>query len=188
MCPPTLRDNLDAFLGHLFLTSGGTRYVPWFGPEVLLVETFPESKPNAATPLLTALGLERRLGVPRLAIEHAVLAHGPDICLSLGLDPMEFVVTCIPFDAYLRLAPQWGWGAQERWTHFDGYQVTRQLHFWALVGGNARYGGPHDVASVARTYDSERLTARFAIVRRRRFRVREAQGELPLPVQEAPHS
>ncbi|HEX7408821.1 MAG TPA: hypothetical protein VF515_14395 [Candidatus Binatia bacterium] len=179
-CPPdvrpALRDNLDFLMVHPSITSAGTRYLPWFGPETLLVETFPETDPDARTALLHALGLSRRRGLPRMLVEDALLTHGSDVCVGLGLDPLEYVVTCIPFDVYLRLAPKYGWGQQEFWTHVDGYQVTRDLHLWALVGGNARYGGPDDFSSVQRDYDSERLTARFAVLRRERFLVRETAG------------
>lgn len=183
-CPaamrPALRESLDLLLGHPFISSAGTRYLPWFGTEVLLVESFPESDLDARTELLRVLGLPRRHGLSRLAIEDALLTRGPRICRELGLDPTEFTIACIPFDAYLRLAPEHGWGQQECWTHFDGYQVTRQLHLWALVGGNARYGGPDDLSSLARDYDSERVTARFAIVRRERFLVRDAGEDSPI--------
>lgn len=83
----------------------------------------------------------------------------------------------IPFDAYLRLAPKYGWGRAERWTHFDGYQVTRKLQLWALVGGNARFGGAEDLSSLNRDYESDHLTARFAVVRRERFLIRDARQD-----------
>ncbi len=179
-CPPdvrpVLRDNLDFLMIHPFITSAGTRYLPWFGTETLLVETFPEAAPETRTGLLRALGLSQRRGLPRIRLEDALLTHGPDICADLGVDPLEYVVVCIPFDAYLRLAPRYGWGQQDSWTHLDGYQITRDLQVWALVGGYAGFGGPDDLSSVTRDYDSERLTARFAILRRDRFLVRETAG------------
>ena len=75
----------------------------------------------------------------------------------------------------MRLAPKYSWGHQELWTHFDGYQVTHELGLWAVVGGHASYGGGDNLSSLVRDYDSDRLTARFAILRRQRFLAREAQ-------------
>jgi len=173
---PSLRDNLDLLLLHPFISSAGTRYLPWFGPETLLVESFPETEPDARTALLSALGLHRRRGLPRVAIEDAILTNGSRVCGQLELDPQEFIVACIPFDAYLRLAPQYGWGQQQSWTHFDGYQVTRELQLRALVGGDARYGGADDLCSVQRDYDSDRLRARFVVLRRQRFVARATPG------------
>ena len=176
-CPPAvsdgLREVLDLLMLHPFVTSAGSRYLPWFGPERLLVETFPETEPETRTGLLDALGLQSRRSVSRLAIDDAVRSHSGRLCTDLGLDPAAHAVVPIPFDAYLRLAPQFGWGRQHRWTHFDGYQVTRELHLRGLVGGDATYGGPEDMCSVARDYETERLLARFVIVRRDRFAARE---------------
>jgi len=167
-----LRHNLDLLIGHAFINSAGSRYLPTFQAETLLIETFPESEPDARTGLVAELGLSHRRGLPRLAIEDALLTRGPTICSNLGLDPTDFALVCVPFDAYLRLAPHRGWGQQELWTHMDGYQVTRNLDLWALVGGNARFGGSHDLSSVARRYDSDHLTVRLAVVRRDRLLVR----------------
>ena len=47
------------------------------------------------------------------------------MCEDLGLDPTAYRITCIPFDVYKRLADRYGWGTRPLWTHFDGYQVTR---------------------------------------------------------------
>ncbi len=178
-CPPdvrpSLRENLDFLIGHPFISSAGLRYLPWFGPETVLIETFPETDPNARTGLLTALGLPKRRGLSRTVIEDALLTNSPRVCTALGLEPVEFVVACIPFDAYVRLAPKYGWGQQECWTHFDGYQITRELQLWAVVGGHARFGGGDNLSALVRDYDSDRLTARFAILRRQRFAVRETQ-------------
>lgn len=180
-CPPdvrsSLRENLDLLMGHPFISSAGLRYLPWFGPETVLVETFPETDPDVRTGLLSALGLPKRRGLSRLVIEDALLTNGLHACTNLGLDPAECTVACIPFDAYLRLAPKYGWGREEFWTHFDGYQVTRELRLWALVGGNTRYGGADNLSILGRDYDSEKLTARFTILRRDRFLVRETRGE-----------
>ncbi len=178
-CPPdvrpSLRENLDFLMGHPYISSAGLRYLPWFGMETVLVETFPETVPDARTGALTALGLPKRSGCARIIIEDALLTNGPRVCTELGLDPAEFVVACIPFDAYVRLAPKYSWGHQELWTHFDGYQVTHELGLWAVVGGHASYGGGDNLSSLVRDYDSDRLTARFAILRRQRFLAREAQ-------------
>ena len=175
-CPPEigveLRRSLDVLMRHPFLTSCGARYLPWYGPEHLLVEVFSEDDPDAPTPFLDLLSLGCRRGVTRLDIEHALLSHGPAVCDRLGLDPVTYRVTCIPFDAYQRLAPRYAWGGQQLWTHFDGYQLTKELNLQALVGGDVRYGGPGDLCAVGRAYDSEHVTARFAIVRRDRLETR----------------
>jgi hypothetical protein len=158
---------------HPFLSSIGTRYLPWFGAESLLVESFSETDPDAHTLLLDFFVLPQRRGVTRLTLEDALRSRGMALCAELGLDPIEYVVTCIPFDVYSRLAPQQGWGRQERWTHFDGYQVTRDLAVHALVGGDARHGGPDDFCTVQRDYDSVRITTRLSVLRRERFLVRQ---------------
>lgn len=175
-CPPdvrqTFRESLDLVLLHPFMSSAGTRYLPWFGAETLLIEAFPETDPEARTPVLDRLGLSQRRGVPRLAIEDALRSHAVPLCEDLGVDPIEFTVACVPFDAYTRLAPQHGWGREQLWTHFDGYQVTRELRLHALVGGDVRYGGADDFCAVQRDYDAPRITARFCVLRRERFLAR----------------
>ena len=172
-CPPDMRpalwESLSGLLRQPFVSSAGSRYVPSFAAEQMLVETFPETEPDARSPLLQLLGLPRRRGVPRVVIEDAIRRGTSAVCRALGLDPFEFTVACIPFDAYLRLAARHGWGRQTLWTHFDGYQLTRDLHLRALVGGDVRYGGPDDLCSVGREYDSEHLTTRLVVLRRRRF-------------------
>jgi hypothetical protein len=179
-CPPGvapgLKSSLDALMVHPFVTSGGTRYLPWFGPEVALVEGFAEDGDESPAGLLQALGLPRRTALPRVRIEHALLGRGPALCAELDLDPQRYRLVCIPFDVYNRIGPERRWGRREIWTHFDGYQVTREFRLQALVGGDARFGGPDDLCGVARQYDSERITARFAIVRRERFEAREPRG------------
>lgn len=180
-CPPevggSLKISLDALMVHPFLTSGGTRYLPWFGPEAVIVESFPEEEPDARTPLLETLSLSRRRGLARLDLEDALLSKGPQVCEELGLDPWVYRLTCIPFDVYKRASGRYGWGRRELWTHLDGYQVTRDLHLQALVGGDVRFGGADDLCGVGRTYDSEHITARFAVVRRDRFGAREPSHE-----------
>jgi len=39
----------------------------------------------------------------------------------------------------------------------------------ALAGGDVRFGGLYDLLGLSRDYDSERLMARFAVVRRERM-------------------
>jgi hypothetical protein len=47
-CPPgvgpALKSSLDALMVHPFVSSAGTRYLPWFGREAALVEGFPEEE------------------------------------------------------------------------------------------------------------------------------------------------
>ncbi len=178
-CPPDIdgafHDNLELLMVHPFVTSVGTRYLPWFGREAVLVETFPENVSNAPSELLFALGLPERNGLSRKQIEDALRRNGPKVCELLGLDSVEFTVACIPFDVYARLAPRHSWGSRELWTHFDGYQLLSGPRLSALVGGDVRFGGPYDLCSVTRDYDPERLIVRFAVLRRQRFLVREAQ-------------
>ncbi|MDP6979335.1 MAG: hypothetical protein QF570_12155 [Myxococcota bacterium] len=175
-CPPEigmeLKSTFDTLMGHPALTSAGTRYLPWFGTEFVLVEAFPEDEPDTKSPLLDALSLPHRQGLARFTIEDALLSKGAAVCEDLGLDPIEYRITCIPFDIYNRLATRHGWGTERLWTHFDGYHVTRELKLLALVGGDVRHGGPDDLCAVGRAYDSRHITARFAIVRRDRFEAR----------------
>jgi hypothetical protein len=166
---PKLRESLDFLIAHPLITSAGIRYLPWFGPEAILIEDFAEQQVDANRGILDALGLPTRRGVPRLQIEDALLHRGAECCGTLGLNPSECVVVCVPFDAYQRLAPRYGWGQADLWTHLDGYQVTRDLKLLALVGGYARFGGPDDLSAISRSYDSDRVLARFAVVRRDRF-------------------
>lgn len=175
-CPPhirpSLKDTLDLLMGHVFVSSAGSRYLPWFGGEHVLVEPFPDESAGLGGVLLEQLRLPGRIGLSRLAVENALLNHGPRLCREIGLDPLEYKVVCIPFDVFARLAPTLGWGRSERWAHFDGYQVTRDLKLLALVGGDARFGGPDDLCSVGRDYESDRLLLRLAIVRRERLAAR----------------
>ncbi len=166
---PSLVENLLLLLRHPFLTSAGRRYLPTFDTEQILVESFPETEADARTPLLDLLGLSTRRGLSRIVIEDAILRFGGRVALALRLDPLEFTVACIPFDAYLRLADRHGWGRQNVWTHFDGYQLVGDCDLRALVGGDTRYGGPSDFCSVGRSYGGDHLTARFTVVRRRRL-------------------
>jgi hypothetical protein len=90
-------------------------------------------------------------------------------CAALGLDPFEFTVAAIPFDAYVRLARARGWGRHPLWTHLDGYQLTADARSRALVGGHDHYGGADGLYAVGCDYDADRLLARFVVLRRRRF-------------------
>jgi hypothetical protein len=120
-----------------------------------------------------SLRLPGRRGLPRIAIEQALLMHGARFLeKELGLDPRVFRLVCIPPDVYVRLGEAEGWGRQPFWTHFDGYlirTVMGQVRLQALAGGDVRYGGLYDVLAVSREYDSDRLLARFAVVQRARM-------------------
>lgn len=169
-----LRSNLVVFMNRIFVTSAGTRYLPWCVAEDLLVEAFDEPAAGAASepipsPLLAALGLPRRAGLARGTIEKALVARGADVVADLGLDPREFRIVCVPADVYTRLGAKLGWGRRQLWTHFDGYVAAPDRKLLPLAGGDVRYGGLHDVVAVGAGYDSDRLIARFAVVQRRRF-------------------
>jgi len=165
-----VRDLLDQFLRQVFVNSGGARYLPPFTTESILVEDFPEEGEAPATgPLLGALGLPRRRGLSRLAIDRALLEHGPGIVRDqLGLPPNEFRLVCVPPDIYTRVGRDKGWGKQSHWTHFDGYQVLSNGSLRALVGGDARYGGLNDLVSIAVDDERDGVIARFAVIRRAR--------------------
>lgn len=175
-CPPTVRptlkDNLDLLMAHVFVSAAGSRYLPWFGGEQLLVESFDDASPTLSGALLDRLGLPARIGLSRLVVDDALQSRGPSLCREIGLDPLEFRLVCIPFDVFVRLAPERGWGVHRNWTHFDGYQVTRELKLLGLIGGDVRYGGADDLCSVGREYQSDRLGLRLAIVRRDRLAAR----------------
>lgn len=163
-----LRDNLTVFMSRVFLTSAGTRYIPWCVAEDVLVEDFAEPG-DAASPLLAALGLSGRSGLSRSTIERALRGAGTQVVTDLGLDPREYRIACVPADVYTRLGASLGWGRKEIWTHFDGYMASAERKLMPLAGGDVRFGGLHDVVAVAQGYDSDRLIARFAVVQRRRF-------------------
>jgi hypothetical protein len=171
--PAALKETLDLFMLHPFISSGGTRYLPRLVAEDVLVENFPEPEEEDEVPtsaLLTALGLTRRRALSRVAIEQALLARGPQIVQDeLALDPQEFCLLCIPADLYLRLGSAYGWGRQRTWTHFDGYQVLKDGRLRALAGGDVRYGGLYDLLGISRTDEQERVIVRFAVVRRARL-------------------
>jgi len=165
------REFVELFIRHSYVNSGGARYLPPVGPEAMLVEDFPENaEPPAAGPLLEVLQLPRRQRLARVEIEHALLYHRHTVLRErLGLDPTEFTLICLPFDAYLRIGFRTGWGRQRRWTHFDGYQVMDGPDVRALVGGDVRYGGLADMVSISPDDEREGVIVRFAVVRRARL-------------------
>jgi len=172
--PEPLRDVLALFVLHPYVSSAGTRYVPPLLAEQVLIEDFDEAaEPPAAGPLLAALGLERRRALARSQIDSALLERGPQVLdRLLGVDPLEYQLVCVPFDVYTRVGRERGWGRPARWTHFDGYQVLRDGHLLALVGGDVRYGGLYDLCGIGRTDQREGVIARFAVVRRARLAAR----------------
>jgi len=158
------------FVRNPFVNSGGARYRPAFAAEAVLIEDFPEDQESpAGSELLAALGLGTRRGLSRTQVESALLEHGAEILKDrLGLDAMEFRLVCVPQDLYSRFGRDHGWGQQRQWTHFDGYQIMTGGRLRALVGGDAKYGGLNDLASIASTDQRDSVIARFAVIRRAR--------------------
>jgi hypothetical protein len=174
--PEGLQDGVAMFVIHPLVNSGGARYLPSLVAEDVLVEDFPDpadGETPAVSPLVKSLRLPGRRGLPRIAIEQALLMHGARILeKDLGLDPRVFRLVCIPPDVYVRLGEAEGWGRQPFWTHFDGYlirTVAGQVRLQALAGGDVRYGGLYELLAVGRDYDSDRLLARFSVVQRARM-------------------
>jgi len=167
------RDAIDFYLLNPFVTSAGTRYQPCLVVEDLLIEDFaePERKQEIpGTALLSALGLESRRGLSRIDVETALHQNGSRIVeQELGLDPLAFRLVAIPADIYTHLGPGRGWGQQEIWTHFDGYQVKDDGKLHALAGGDKRFGGTNDVVSFHPSYTNDKIIARFAVVQRKRM-------------------
>jgi hypothetical protein len=157
-----------------YVNGGGGRYFPLVADsEWVLVEDFPEQEEAPSSPLLSALGFSQRRGLSRKEIETALRQHGGQVLQDrLGLDSREFRLVCIPFDVYLRVGRDRGWGQREQWTHFDGYQVMHGGRLRALVGGDVRYGGLLDLVSISPDDQRESVVTRFAIVRRERFMAR----------------
>ena len=162
------------FLLNPFINSGGARYIPPFSAETVLVEDFAETQEAPpAGELLSALGLGRRRALCRREIEAALLEHGARVLQErLLLDPVEFRLVCIPLDLYIGLGRDRGWGHQQQWTHFDGFQVLKNGHMRALVGGDVRYGGLSDLVSIDVADQRDSVIARFAVIRRARQVVR----------------
>jgi hypothetical protein len=120
--------------------------------------------------LLELLGLAKRSGLSRFAIEHALFTDGYRIVRDeLGLDPMIFKLICVPADIYIRLGAKLGWGRKEIWTHFDCYSVLQHSMFNAIAGGDTRFGGIYDIVTIGRGYESDHVIARFAVVQRKRM-------------------
>jgi hypothetical protein len=159
------------FIQQIFINSGGARYLPRISAETALVEDFPENETvDRPAKLLAALRLPQRRALARAEIENALMCFGAQILAEqLNLDPIEFRLVCIPYDLYMRLGRDRGWGQWHHWTHFDGYQVVRDNRLRALVGGDGRFGGVADVVSISRTDAHDRVYARFAVVRRARM-------------------
>jgi hypothetical protein len=158
---------------HLYVNSAGLRYFPLPAPrENLLVETHADGE-EPKTPLLRELGFDKRRALSRDQIEASLWKHGPRIVAEhLKLDPRAFRLVCVPPDVFMRVGRDRGWGKREEWTHFDGYQVMKGGRLRALVGGNARFGGLFDLASISRDDGRENTVVRFAVIRRERLGVR----------------
>jgi hypothetical protein len=171
--PEAFRERLEMLVIHPLVNSGGARHLPTLVAEDILIEAFPdprEGEPPPASELLTTLRLPGRRGVSRIAIEEALLAHGAGLLeRELGLDPRVFRLVCVPPDVHLRLGETEGWGRQPFWTHFDGYLVMADGRLRALAGGDVRFGGLYDLLGIGRDYDTDRVMARFAVVRRERM-------------------
>jgi hypothetical protein len=163
------------FIQQIFVNSGGARYLPPLANETVLLEDFAENESAADAPskLLAALGLAKRAGLSRLEIESALLRAGAEVIeKSLGLDPLEFRLVCIPYDLYARFGRERGFGKWHHWTHFDGYQVMAGNRLRALAGGDGRFGGLYDLVSISPSDAREGVYARFAVVRRARMTLR----------------
>jgi hypothetical protein len=169
--PEALRDHLEMYLDRPFVNSGGGRYLPPLVDEDLMIEDFDEAPPGsppANRPLLELLGLDRRNGLSRVRIEHALLENGHRAVESAGLDPRVFRLVCIPPDVYVRIGVGRKWGTQPQWTHMDGFMLQNRK-WLALAGGDTRFGGVFDLVGLGRENDIDNLTARFAVVQRRRL-------------------
>jgi hypothetical protein len=159
---------------QIFLNSGGARYLPPLAVETVLFEDFAENESaDAPSKLLEALGLAKRHGLSRTGIESALMRFGDEVLENtLGLDPIEFRLICIPYDLYGRFGLERGFGKWPHWTHFDGYQVMAGNRLRALAGGDGRFGGLFDLVSISPSDAREGVYARFAVVRRARMTLR----------------
>ncbi len=162
------------FIQQIFLNSGGVRYLPPVAEESVLLEDFAENEAAAApSKLLAALGLAQRSGLSRAEIESALMQKGPEILeKSLGLNPVEFRLVCIPYDLYTRYGRERNFAKWPHWTHFDGYQVMGGSRLRALIGGDGRFGGLYDLVSISPSDARAGVYARFAVVRRARMTLR----------------
>ena len=171
MVTEELRVLAGQFIQQIFINSGGARYLPPVYAETMLIEDFAENEAaEAPSKLLAALGLPMRHGRTRREIETALMSFENQILAErLGLDPLEFRLICIPYDLYMRLGRDRGWGQWPHWTHFDGYQVMAGNRLRALAGGDGRFGGISDLVSISPSDAREGVYARFAVVRRARM-------------------
>lgn len=165
---------LQQFLQQIFINSGGARYLPRLATETVLLEDFAEDESaDAPSKLLAALGLSKRSGRSRVEIEAALMRSGWEILENtLGLDPREFRLVCIPHDLYTHFGRDRGFGKWPHWTHFDGYQVMGGNRLRALAGGDGRFGGLSDLVSISPNDARDGVYARFAVVRRARMVLR----------------
>ena len=171
MVTEELRVLAGQFIQQIFINSGGARYLPPVYAETILIEDFAENEAaDAPSKLLAALGLPTRHARARREIETALMSFENQILEErLGLDPLEFRLICIPYDLYMRLGRDRGWGQWPHWTHFDGYQVMEGNRLRALAGGDGRFGGISDLVSISPSDAREGVYARFAVVRRARM-------------------
>jgi hypothetical protein len=162
------------FIQQIFVNSGGARYLPPRVTETVLLEDFAENEAaDAPSKLLAALRLPNRNGRSRVEIESALMRYGEEILeSSLGIDPIEFRLVCIPYDLYTRFGQERGFGKWPHWTHFDGYQVMGGNRLRALAGGDSRFGGLVDLVSISPSDSRDGVYARFAVVRRARMTLR----------------
>lgn len=162
------------FVQQIFINSGGARYLPQLAAETMLLEDFAEDgSADAPSKLLAGLKLAKRSGRSRAEIESALMYYGSQILENtLGLDPVEFRLVCIPYDVYVRFGRERGLGKWSHWTHFDGYQVMGGNRLRALAGGDGRFGGLYDLVSISPSDAREGVYARFAVVRRARMTLR----------------
>ena len=165
---------LQQFVQQIFVNSGGARYLPRLAAETVLLEDFAEDESaDAPSKLVAALGLSKRSGRSRAEIESALMRSGWEILENtLGLDPLEFRLVCIPHDLYTHFGRDRGWGKWPHWTHFDGYQVMGGNRLRALAGGDGRFGGLTDLVSISPSDARDGVYARFAVVRRARMVIR----------------
>jgi len=140
----------------------------------VLSEDFAENESaDAPSKLLAALGLSQRSGRSRTEIESALMRSGAEILANtLGLDPTEFRLVCIPYDLYTRFGRERGFGRWPHWTHFDDYQFMGGNRLRALVGGDGRFGGITDLVSLSPSDARDGVYVRFAVVRRARMTLR----------------
>ena len=155
--PEAFRERFEMLMIHPLVNSGGARHLPSSSPRTFWSRTslIPRRERRRRRPSSSrSCGLPGRRGLPRIAIEQALLAHGADVLeTQLGLNPLEFRLVCIPPDVHLRLGERESWGRQPVWTHFDGYIVMADGRLRALAGGDVRYGGLYHLLGISRDYE-----------------------------------